>query len=47
MLQLIDRGIPEKNIRWNQSLVSPDGKHWNEIRPDVQYIDDEGFVHAI
>jgi len=44
---LVARGIPEEQIRWNQSLVSPGGQHFPGIRPDIQYIDDNGLVHVI
>jgi len=44
---LLASGIPPENIRWNQALVSPDGRYWRELRPDIQYIGDDGRVYII
>src|SRR5438093_847101 len=43
---LLEKNIPEDAIRWHQSLMSPSGKHWPSIRPDIQWIEG-GKVHAI
>lgn len=41
MVRLIkNRGVPFENIRWNQGLLLPDGRTVNNIRPDIQWIED-------
>ncbi len=47
MRGIIRKGVPEHNIRWNQALVSPSGKHYTELRPDIQYIGNDGRVHIV
>lgn len=45
--ELIARGIPEDRIRWNQALVDPSGRKVADLRPDIQWIGDDGKVHII